>query len=444
MDEFYDDRSERDIKGIVSEYESLVEEGGDFYMSVPDLLDVAEYYVKAGRLSEADACLHTASRLYPDDEEVKLMSAYRLRDEGYWLQAIALVDSFQDKEQRDVKFFYIDAKVAMMDLKEAEKIFQTMVSDYRGPEYVEDILTFTEILVNYGFYQRAESWLSDAEPVVPMPSDNKADVSLMKRYWEMRGEVCFQLHRYAEAETYVNRLIDLEPYDEGAWTMLADIQFQDARYADASESVEYALSINPSSARALRMKLFIISEKADVTDVGVFSNTLELYLNQYPNDHAAYVVSADYLFKIGSMDVSYDLYAKAVRCCPSDSADRLSILEKLATVQLLRGDYSDALQTLQCGLSLNLDFFTPYHAVVNFCAEKGDKEVGLRFLVDYYYRYGIAPNYAPEFIRLLTALQVYEDAWPIWHRLSEMRESIPESHRAWLRYASQRLGLQED
>lgn len=442
MNEYYGDDMPRGISQLVADYESAVRDGREVNMPVPDLLDVAEYYIKADRLSEADACLAMASRLYPDDEEVKLMTAYRLRDEGLWEEAIALVNTFQDKLQRDVRFFYIDAQVAMMNLRQAEKMFRDIVGPCPGSEEADAYITFAEILLNYALYERAIGWLRN----IPAQMDNQAEVSfsLCKRYHDLWGEACFQLRRYKEAAEHANALVDLDPYDECAWVMLADCQMQMGELEKASDTVEYALSIHPQSARAIKMKLLITAQMGHREDIGLFTDLLRQYFEQFPNDHVVFEAAGDYLHSVGSLDICRDIYARALRCCPLDAAERQSLLAKLAQVEIERGNSEDALETLQCTLAQSSNAFQPFQLVADALFANGEKEKGVLYLRRFINDYGMPWYNILDIITMLSGHEIYQEASDIWMMIFKVQDEIPEPGHAMMAHALRNLHLSDD
>ena len=100
------DRSSDDLEYIRRLYEDRVVSAVPFYMEAADLADLVEWYEKAGLDHEAEACLRYALRLHPDDFDLLLTKAYRLKNYGRWSEALELVRSLADQNLREVKMFY--------------------------------------------------------------------------------------------------------------------------------------------------------------------------------------------------------------------------------------------------------------------------------------------------------------------------------------------------
>ena len=58
------------VSKLVSEYESLLGKGENPSFSAEDFMDIAEYYLRAYKYSEANEALRIADRRYPDNIDI--------------------------------------------------------------------------------------------------------------------------------------------------------------------------------------------------------------------------------------------------------------------------------------------------------------------------------------------------------------------------------------
>ena len=104
------------IQSLVIEYEKkLASASIPFWMDVEDILDVLDYYEERNRYFEAEVCMRIAKKLYPDNPEVQVRHAYRLKNEGNWEEAVAIVNAIPEQENVEISFF--KAEVALSEVR---------------------------------------------------------------------------------------------------------------------------------------------------------------------------------------------------------------------------------------------------------------------------------------------------------------------------------------
>ncbi|MBR1732750.1 MAG: tetratricopeptide repeat protein [Alloprevotella sp.] len=350
-----------DIRKIVRDYEEKVAAGISFYMDATDMMDVAEYYIKANRYADADNCIAIALRLHPLNEEVLLMKAYRLKDENRWQEAMRLVQSLSEQSNRDVQLFYVEALLSEMRFEAAEKRFYAIVDGLQPPELYDWYVDYAEILLDYGFYLRAARWL-EGFPA----TDGSYD---MKHVYELRGEAWFQLRVYDRAIANYNCMIDASPFDEQAWIMLADAQYRAEEYEDAIASCDYALANDENAARAYQLKLYAALQ-AERPEVAIDAG--REFLKRCPEDYTGYMILGEVMSVLEDYRQAAELFRQAVRYCPENQPDRHIIYSHLADSLMHLRRYADALDALLCYPAEDSKLWGLFYRVAETAVINGD------------------------------------------------------------------------
>ncbi len=322
-----------DVKKLVADYEAKVEAGLNFYMEADDLLDIVDYYLNANRPEDADRCLDFALRLHPDNEDVLLSKAYRLKDNGLWTVAKKIVRSLSDQTVHDVQLFYVEELLAQAELTQADALFRSLlptVMTSSDSEWFED---YAELLLDYGYYRRALKLLEAVPTFIPRS----------KRYLELQSEAFYRLKDYPRSARLINRLIDLDPYNEAYWVQLADIQCSQGLYSDGKDSCDYALAINPHSLRALHLNLIAASERDDIQEA---AKAAKACLDEYPDDYFPFMQMGELYFKRESWPVAETYFRRALKSCPLDSAEHFNLLTNVGYCLIHRKEFDEAFELL--------------------------------------------------------------------------------------------------
>lgn len=419
----------RRVEELVRDYEEQVAAGVSFYMDASDLMDIAEYYIKATRHHEADNCIDLALRLHPDNEAVLLMKAYRLKDEGQWTEAMRIVNSLQGQDSREVQFFNIESCLVEMLPNEAQKLFDTLVADMPPMDYYDCYVDYAELLLDYGFYRRAAVWLQ-AFP----ETDGTYD---MKRVHELRGEVWCQLHNYARAVESINQMIDVDPYDAESWAQLADVQYRAEVHHEAIDSCDYALTIDPSHVRALQIKLYAATKLGDYK-VAVLAG--QEFVKLRPEDYMGYMMLAEISYAQGLYGHAILFFGQAARYCPDTQPELVRILERLGECHLVNKDFSQALDAYLCALQSEGEAWQVFFQVATVAFTVSQTSQAVEILQQALELLYVLPEQLGEMAELLTQQQCYRPAETLWKRIAERQEELSEKVQEKLICAMQELG----
>ena len=400
-------------------------------MDAADMMDVAEYYIKANRYADADNCIAIALRLHPLNEEVLLMKAYRLKDENRWQEAMRLVKSLSDQGNRDVQLFYVEALLSEMRFEAAEKRFYTIVDGLQPPELYDWYVDYAEILLDYGFYLRAARWL-EAFPV----TDGSYD---MKHVYELRGEAWYQLRVYNRAIANYDRMIDASPFDDQAWIMLADAQYRAEAYEDAIASCDYALANDENSARAYQLKLYAALQ-AERPEVAIDAG--REFLKRCPEDYTGYMILGEVMSVLEDHRQAAELFRQAVRYCPENQPDRSVIHSHLADSLMHLRRYADALDALLCHPAEDSKLWGLFYRVAETAVINGDVSEAAVILHQAVQLTLPTAGEAEEAVRHLLSYGYSDAARTFFEEvLSQVRKSAGKAAEAYYLEVGKRYGL---
>lgn len=312
---------EKYLREAIDQYERNIESGKPFYMDANILMDIEEYYEKSERPYDAERIMRFAERLHPDNEDVLVVKAYRLKQEGKWNEALSTVKSIKNQESRQVQLFLIEWDVASGRLKEATLRLNSQLRVATSPDDEDWLYDMGEILLDYGYVGRSIFYLTQLPNNYPM----------RRRVDELLGDAFSQLCHYDQSIEALGRLVDADPYDSMSWAQLADVQFKDARFQACIDSCDYALAIDDGNSRAMILKTYALFELQKI-DEG-----MKLYAEYAPklsNDYTLHLYVGEQLVANGRFREAEQPLQRAMRLCSLDSTDRQRVVNAYVCVLL--------------------------------------------------------------------------------------------------------------
>lgn len=428
------------VSKLVSEYESLLGKGENPSFSAEDFMDIAEYYLRAYKYSEANEALRIADRRYPDNIDIKIMQAYSLKDEGRWDLALKVIKNLPKScDNRDARMFNIEYMLSLSSLDEAEEQFGEIIRETASEEAGELYLSFAEMLFNYGYANRAEYWINHYHPS-EMGGFVEAD-SQRKQYYELRADICYQLHHYDEAIDFANKLIDIDPYDDISWTQLAEIYTAKQDYPNAMDSVEYAISINPKSPKSLRQKLLILTAIDLEPNLQIVSNTYAEYRKYYDDDYYVHIAVGNYFARYGRHNDSLGCYRLALHKCPSQGVERVEVFRKIASAYANMEYYNEALEAMLSSMGPGDRVVEFYIQIAECCRIKGNHHSCSDILLGFLREYKPTQDDIKTIMSYYYKYAVYEGAEAAWRELRNIYKKDDSDFDKILDYATRRLSL---
>jgi len=396
------------LEEAIAEYEQNMESGAPFYMDAPILMDIEEYYEKNERPYDAERIMRFAEKLHPDSEDVLVVKAYRLKSAGKWRQALDTIRRVPNQECRDVQLFFIEWDVAMARIDKAEKRLDENLRQCLPPDDEDLLFDYGEILVDYGYNERALIYLSKVSK----------HSSLRKRADELVGDVCSQLGKYEESISAFSRLVDADPYDSVSWTQLAEVQYKARLYADSLESCDYALAIDDTNSRARLFKLYSLCAMKRFDEA---FHQYEVYASGGSEDYAMHML-------LGEELVSQQCYAEArkplqeaLRLCPLESPDRVRVVSALAVVFIAYGKNKEACELMMTLVSCGSQPTDLYLQLAEIFIDFHNTQEA----VEMFNRVMCLPHYSDKdvasIVQSLVKNSIYEPASTLWYFFAKLK-----------------------
>lgn len=433
-------RPQNEIKRLVREYETKMSEvPAPIWMDAPDILDILDYYEQQNKYYESEQCMRLALKLHPSDPEVIVRYAYRLKNEGRWDEAAAVVGKIDNQDGLDVQFFLAEKALSELRVEDAEKHFvagltheraidEDMVLHSEG-ETVSDadlLLEIGELFIDYGCVDKARKYLrliKDDAPEYP-------------RSQLLVAECAYQLGDTEAALGKLDTIIDLDPYYLDAWVMKADLLNEAKRWAECAEAAEYALAIEPTHEKALRFKACAALGQNDFEGVlEVFSK----YRPLYPYDYTMALSAGEILLNQGKYDEAFDVLCFSNRNCPNDNADKIRILTDIAVTYSARHDMPRAYDTLLGICSLGMTYADVLFQAASQAFDYKDQEFGKSALTHYLEHYPLTPESRLAISRMLCEHNLFGEVNDIWSRLLDVHDTQRVLAAPYLAYAARRL-----
>ena len=219
-------RESHELQNLVKHYEQQLQQAPvPIWMDAVDLIDVLNFYEEQNLYFESEQCMRLALKLHPDHPEVLVRKAYRLKSEGRWADAIALVETIADQDMLEVRYFWAEVALSQLDFDKAEQLFNAGLRSERDmdaqllaergetPLGVDDLLVqIGELFMDNGSAKHAQRYLQQV--TTDSPEYPRAQMLL--------AECAFQLGENEVAFGMLEKLLDEDPYYLDAWVLVAD------------------------------------------------------------------------------------------------------------------------------------------------------------------------------------------------------------------------------
>lgn len=390
---------------ILAEYEEKIESGVPFYMEACDLMDIVDHYEKDGRDYDAEACLRFALHLHPDNEDVLLTKAYRLKRDGRWEEAEAVVRALPSQNSREVKMFYFEMLLNDMQPDDAERyLMQSFFSSPAIPIDYDVYVEAAELYLDYGFFERAVACLKN----VPDDFSQEGHVA------ELRAEAFCELENYGAAEAELNKALDADPYADFLWVRLSEIQIKKNDYPAAMESCNYALAVNSSNEQAIRQQFCISLSDASMKPQ---LSKLAVFLKAHPSDYYLFLLFADYLYGKGMFSEALDAYRQANRYCPQDGPEKQRIVSGLSFIYARNGKPDLACECLSSIYPQKVARQELYFHLADVDFEAGKRQEAVVFLSQVDLEADSDALNVQRVAMMLCERQCFSEAEPLWQKV---------------------------
>lgn len=292
---------------ILPEYEESLREGRKCFLEPDDYLDIYYYYQDNRKDLDAAICLKNALCLYPNHTNLLITKAYELLDQRKVNEALMIVKNIDDQDANDVLMFNFELSLLRGDFDTSKEYLERLKQNI---PYNEDfVLEIAEVYLDCSYYHMALRWLKEND----RNFENKS-----KQYFQFYAEAFFQIRNFSKAERFVNKAIDIDPYDEALWLLLCETQLKEGFYEKAIESSDYALTINAESIPAIRFKIEALQAIGTPEEI---SKIIEECPFKADFDYTIYRWATLSYFKHKRRKEPLEYASKAFLLCPKGSAE---------------------------------------------------------------------------------------------------------------------------
>ncbi len=391
-------------------------------MSATELLDLMDYYTRMGMEFEADLCRYIAERNEPNNPEVLLTQAHCLADDGDWASS-AVVRTRAGVSGYDTLLFKIEHTLRIGAVEQAEcTVLQSLPQQMELPDY--DFLYDTAVMFrDYGYADVAVRFLA-ALPSTYIDYMQAQDLKIE----------CFAMGgNYAKAKPLLNKLLDLQPFDQGLWAKMAVCCYRNGDFDEALEACEYALAIGDNT-DASRIRNYVKMRQSPESRSALFE---EARINQ---DYMFCLEYAEQLYSDQDWRGAMDAYCFANLYCPRGSRDRERILSGLSLTLFRRGAAASGLQHLKALLTYGGDYSATLFEAITILMEAGRKESAvvagsLALSSSRGHEAGVCVQLAS----LLAHYECYAEARELWQKLLDCESRFPASYLQLLAEAKEKM-----
>lgn len=323
-----------EFKELLARYEAVVKAHELVYFDADDLIDIAEAYHVWGDYESAARAADYCHELYPEDSAPVLFNArMALVDLGDIVKAKALMAEVkEEKESLETVYVKAEIMVCEREINKAEEYLNekyakykekrdngTLFDDNDDEENEEDsddmpdfAIDVAAMYCDHNLFDRAATWIERAD----VPTNDYA-----LEYYDVWARIHMAHAEYDKAETALNKILDIDPFNVNAWLMMSDTQFRSVRFLDALQSAEYAIAIDPLASDAYLSKgncLYALNRMKEA------EAALRKYKELEPDDVVGDLLLATTLFCSRRTEEAYR-YARIV----VDNIGSLPLLQRL-------------------------------------------------------------------------------------------------------------------
>lgn len=365
------------FKEILAKYETAKEEGTPFYMDADDLTDVAEYYSMVLNDDElADEAIDVALQMHPNAVDPMVFQARQFLLSGDTEAARRVCENIPDQHHREV--YFIRAELMVRDGKnEQARAYLIECSDKILADLDYYYYDCAYIFIDYHDNVNARFFADELESRAPQ----------WFKTCELMADLCLAEEKYEAALTYIERMLDVDPFYVAAWNWRAEAFCGLSDYNQAFESTEYALAIERNNERSLELKAWVLMRQENLKEAHKLYKQLQK-MNPESEIHCLY--DSYCLFDLKRLDESLQLIQQAETLADGMSQEQAAIYEHHAHILSEQSQVQEALHYIdlaevaneKAGAShdrkdINQDF-DYYRARI--LADNGDSETAIQYI----------------------------------------------------------------
>lgn len=433
-------RSPEELQSLVREYHNnLSGVSIPFWMEVPDFLDILDHFEQTQQTVEAEICLRVALRMHPDNAEILMRKVYRLKNDGRWHDAEALVNQIEDQDNLDVQFFLAEKALSELRFFDANTIYENLIAREKenvAQEFGEQLeeqtslddlyLEIAELFLDYGSEVFAKKFLQLLDKTSPLyPRVQLLESEILMRY----GTPFYGIEQ-------VEQVIDEDPYNVDAWVLRAELANDIKDYPKCLEAAEYALAISPKHPKALRMKA--------IAALGLekWNTVLKVYKTYHdiePNDYTMSLSVGEIYLNRNKIPQARAALQHAMKNCASDNPDKQRISLDLAMSYAMEGDIRKAYVCVATLSSLGVPHDEMLLQAVRVAITYGFLPFAAELLRMRNLEVPIADERNVQLAQLLHESQLHSDFKTNWEELFQANFPAESEVQAYRAYAAVKL-----
>ena len=433
-------RSPEELQSLVREYHNnLSGVSIPFWMEVPDFLDILDHFEQTQQTVEAEICLRIALRMHPDNAEILMRKVYRLKNDGRWHDAEALVNQIADQDNLDVQFFLAEKALSELRFFDANTIYENLIAREKenvAQEFGEQLeeqtslddlyLEIAELFLDYGSEVFAKKFLQLLDKTSPLyPRVQLLESEILMRY----GTPFYGIEQ-------VEQVIDEDPYNVDAWVLRAELANDIKDYPKCLEAAEYALAISPKHPKALRMKA--------IAALGLekWNTVLKVYKTYHdiePNDYTMSLSVGEIYLNRNKIPQARAALQHAMKNCASDNPDKQRISLDLAMSYAMEGDIRKAYVCVATLSSLGVPHDEMLLQAVRVAITYGFLPFAAEILRMRNLEVPIADERNVQLAQLLHESQLHSDFKTNWEELFQANFPAESEVQAYRAYAAVKL-----
>lgn len=433
-------RSPEELQSLVREYHNnLSGVSIPFWMEVPDFLDILDHFEQTQQTVEAEICLRIALRMHPDNAEILMRKVYRLKNDGRWHDAEALINQIADQDNLDVQFFLAEKALSELRFFDANTIYENLIAREKenvAQEFGEQLeeqtslddlyLEIAELFLDYGSEVFAKKFLQLLDKTSPLYS----------RVQLLESEILMRYGTPFYGIEQVEQVIDEDPYNVDAWVLRAELANDIKDYPKCLEAAEYALAISPKHPKALRMKA--------IAALGLekWNTVLKVYKTYHdiePNDYTMSLSVGEIYLNRNKIPQARAALQHAMKNCASDNPDKQRISLDLAMSYAMEGDIRKAYVCVATLSSLGVPHDEMLLQAVRVAITYGFLPFATELLRMRNLEVPIADERNVQLAQLLHESQLHSDFKTNWEELFQANFPAESEVQAYRAYAAVKL-----
>ena len=358
----------KEFKEILKTFEDILKTKKEVYLDVDDCTALCEYYASAGIVDKAYYASLYGLYLHPGDLDLQLYQCDNAIADGDFYEAQNVLNRIPDKTDEQVRLAQCEVYLMRGRIKEARALFDLMVSESEDPHTC--MSNIADLLNEYDHFDEAYSWLERA-----LREDPECVVALSSL-----ADCYFQDGRTKEAKTVIEKLLDMNPYEEQYWNCLAQCNLMEDNPEKAIEAADFALAIDPECVTAMNLKGSAYTMLMD----------LETAIEWFEKSHSLVTYCRKVLEQLILLYYAQGHYEQCAECC-KEMLERCPELRQAEKSQLYakRGDsltragkYEEAIEALNTAIKIEWHKYAFYAYRANALLHMGRKKEGVSELVN--------------------------------------------------------------